>query len=71
MVDFLKFANALRQYINIYEVRQVRPGTRFDWTGTKIVQNGQKKGDLKTKPDPVRRCTLEHDEEIIRPIYML
>jgi hypothetical protein len=30
-----------------------------------------KKGDLKTKLDPLRRCTLEHDEESIRPIYML
>jgi len=30
-----------------------------------------KTGDLKTKPDPVRRCTLENDEEIIRPFYML
>jgi len=30
-----------------------------------------KKGDLKTKPDPVRRCTLENDEETIRPFYML
>jgi hypothetical protein len=30
-----------------------------------------KKGDLKTKPDPVRRCTLENEREILRPFYML
>jgi len=62
--------SALKLDINVYETGQARPGTRFGWTGTKRVQNRQKE-DLKTKPDPVRRCTLEHDEEIIRPFYML